>query len=230
MHTGMRSALAAVAAVGLVAAGTTAAAHEDHGGTWEPSPVSQSANLKIVGSVPRTSEVPSYRNSDLAFWGQTAFAGNYDGFRVIDVSDPAAPTVVADVDCPGSQHDVSVWKGLMFLSIDAPLTAPECGSPRAAAGTPGFEGIRIFDVRDRANPRYVGAVATDCGSHTNTWSRRGRPRARARLRRVLPERRAGRVLLRQLVRAAVTGTARSRSSRSRANPARPPSSASRPSR
>ena len=168
MHTGMRSALAAVAAVGLVATGTTAVAHDDHGGTWEPSPVSESANLKIVGSVPRTSEVPSYRNSDLAFWGQTAFAGNYDGFRVIDVSDPEAPTVVADVDCPGSQHDVSVWKGLMFLSIDAPLTAPECGSPRAAAGTPGFEGIRIFDVRDRANPRYVGAVATDCGSHTNT--------------------------------------------------------------
>ena len=169
MRTGMRPAVALVATVGLLAAGTTAAAHEDHGGTWEPSPVSSTQNMKILSTVARTSEVPSYRNSDLAFWGRTAFAGNYDGFRVIDIADPENPRILADVDdCPGAQHDVSVWKGLMFLSIDAPLTAPECGSPRAAAGTPGFEGIRIFDVKDRSNPRYVGAVATDCGSHTHT--------------------------------------------------------------
>jgi hypothetical protein len=33
---------------------------------------------------------------------------------------------------------------------------------------PGWEGIRIFDVSDPAAPTYVGAVATDCGSHTHT--------------------------------------------------------------
>ena len=166
MHRAVRTSAILLAAAGLVASGTTAVAHEDHGGLWEPSPESQTQNLKIIGSLPRTSEVPSYRNSDLAFWGRTAYAGNYDGFRVIDVADPENPTVVADVECPGAQHDVSVWKGLMFLSIDAPLTAPECGSPRASG--PGFEGIRIFDVSDRTNPEYVGAVATDCGSHTHT--------------------------------------------------------------
>ncbi len=155
-----------VLTAGLVGAGTTAVAHDDHGGTWEPSPESSTQNLKILDSVPRTSEVPSYRNSDLAFWGRTAYAGNYDGFRVIDVSDPEDLTVISDVACPGSQHDVSVYKGLLFLSIDAPLTAPECGSPRAAAE--GFEGIRIFDVSDPAAPAYVGAVPTDCGSHTHT--------------------------------------------------------------
>jgi hypothetical protein len=57
---------------GLVAAGTTATAHDDHGGTWDPSPESSSQNLKVLGSAPRTSDVPSYRNSDLAFWGKTA--------------------------------------------------------------------------------------------------------------------------------------------------------------
>jgi hypothetical protein len=164
--------------VGLVGAGTTAVAHDDHGGTWEPSPESSTPNLKILGSAPRTSEVPSYRNSDLAFWGRNAYAGNYDGFRVIDVSDPENPTVISDVNCPGSQHDISVYKGLLFLSIDAPLTAPECGSPRAAAE--GFEGIRIFDVSDPAAPAYVGAVATDCGSHTHT---------------IVPDDAAGRVLV-----------------------------------
>lgn len=157
---------AVLVGAGLVGSGTTATAHDDHGGTWEPSPVSSTANLKILGSAPRTSEVPSYRNSDLAFWGKTAYAGNYDGFRVIDISDPENPTVLSDVACPGAQHDISVYKGLLFLSIDAPLTAPACGSPRAAAE--GFEGIRIFDVSDSAAPVYVGAVPTDCGSHTHT--------------------------------------------------------------
>ena len=172
MHRAVRSFAVLAAATALVSAGAAAVAHEDHPGTWEPSPESSTKNLKIIGSAPRTSGVASYRNSDLAFWGRTAFAGHYDGFRIIDVADPEAPTVITDVDCPGAQHDVSVWKGLMFLSVDAPLTGPECGSGRSVDDrgrtAPGFEGIRIFDVSDVTAPRYVGAVATDCGSHTHT--------------------------------------------------------------
>jgi hypothetical protein len=76
--------------------------------------------------------------------------------------------VLSDFACPGSQHDVSVWKGLLFTSVDAPRTRPECDSASSASGVPGFEGIRIFDVHDPANPSYVGAVATDCGSDTHT--------------------------------------------------------------
>ena len=30
-------------------------------------------------------------NSDLAFWGDLAFAGNYAGFRIFDIADPANP-------------------------------------------------------------------------------------------------------------------------------------------
>jgi len=153
----------------LLAGATSAVAHEDHGGFSEPSPVSSSANVKLLANSPRGfADNTTYRNSDLAFWGKTAISGNYDGFRTIDISNPETPVVLSDFVCPGSQHDVSVWKGLLFTSIDAPLTAPECGSPRAASGTPGFEGIRIFDIADPTQPRYLGAVATDCGSHTHT--------------------------------------------------------------
>ena len=158
--------------LGLLAAALPAAAHEDHLGTWDPSPESSTQNVKIIGSATKTSTVSSYRNSDLAFWGDLVYAGNYEGFRVIDASEPGEPAVIADIACPGAQHDISVWGDLMFLSIDAPLVGPECGSPRSvdAAGrtTPGFEGIRIFDVSDPRNPAYAGAVATDCGSHTHT--------------------------------------------------------------
>ncbi len=172
MRTPVRLIALVLGTFGLLAPVAPAVAHDDHGGTWDPSPVSSTGNLKIVGSAPKTSSVPSYRNSDLAFWGHTAYAGNYEGFRVLDVSEPEDPVVLSEVDCAGSQHDVGVWRGLLFLSIDAPLKAPECGSPRSldAEGhtAPGFEGLRIFDVRDPRNPVYKGAVATDCGSHTHT--------------------------------------------------------------
>jgi hypothetical protein len=65
--------------------------------------------------------------SDVALWGRTAFLGDYRGFTIWDVSDPENPAQLADVDCNGQQHDVSVWDGLMFLSVDTPITEPPCG-------------------------------------------------------------------------------------------------------
>lgn len=39
------------------------------------------------------SDPPAQRhiNSDAAFWGDLAFDGNYDGFRIIDISAPGDP-------------------------------------------------------------------------------------------------------------------------------------------
>jgi hypothetical protein len=142
--------------------------HEDHPGTYIPSPEGSSGNMHLLASAERTGSITGYRNSDLAFWGRLAFAGNYEGFRVIDVRNPLRPRVVADVACAGSQHDVSVWRGLLFLSVDTPRTGPDCASTAVEGTAPGWEGIRIFDVRNPAAPRFITGVATDCGSHTHT--------------------------------------------------------------
>ena len=161
--------VAAVAATLLPA--TSAIAHDpddDHPGWFIPSPESQTQNLHLLASAPKTFPESTYRNSDLAFWGRVGYAGDYRGFRTIDISDPENPRVLADVNCPGSQHDVSVYRGWLFLSVDAPRTSPGCDGSATTGGAPGFEGIRIFDVRDPAHPVYAGAVATDCGSHTHT--------------------------------------------------------------
>lgn len=158
----------AIAALSLAAQGLPAAADGDHPGRYIPSPESRSRNMHLVGEVSRTRTDPAYRNSDLAFWGRLAYAGHYEGFQIIDISAAGQPRVLSDFPCPGAQHDVSVWNGLLFLSVDAPRTGPGCDSVPMPGGAAGWEGIRIFDVSDPTNPRYLSGVATDCGSHTHT--------------------------------------------------------------
>jgi hypothetical protein len=49
-------------------------------------------------------------NSEVAFWGDRAYAGNYDGFRIFDISDPARPEQLVDFRCFGPQNDPIVWQ------------------------------------------------------------------------------------------------------------------------
>jgi hypothetical protein len=140
---------------------------EDHPGWYWPSTSGQSSNFEMVGSVERTKPL-STRNSDLAFWGRLAFAGHYEGFQILDVGDPRNPEQLVDYACPGSQHDVSVWQNLLFVSVETPRTSEACDSTAQPSGTPGFEGIRIFDVSNPRSPELIKGVPTDCGSHTHT--------------------------------------------------------------
>ena len=104
----------AVVLFGAVA--VPAAAHHD--GTIH------SPNMRLLANGP----VHDTTVSDVALWGRTAFLGDYRGFTIWDVSDPESPSQLADVECNGQQHDVSVWQGLMFLSVDMPITEPPCGA------------------------------------------------------------------------------------------------------
>ena len=71
---------AAVAALAAFAFAAPAVAHdgafgdawwmgENHPGWYWESQESQSQNLQMIGSVERTRRDSTYRNSDLAFWG-----------------------------------------------------------------------------------------------------------------------------------------------------------------
>ena len=135
-----------------------------------------SPNMLLVGN---TNDAGAYRmGTDLAFWGDLAVAGNYDfpgGFRLISIADPTKPTVVGQFACKGPQSDVSVWRDLAFVSVDSPMNKPECDgaatvgqtNPQVLGGQ-AYEGIRVVSIADRANPRQVAFVDTDCGSHTHT--------------------------------------------------------------
>ena len=113
-------------------------------------------------------------NSDLAFWGNLAYAGNYDGFRILDVSS-SQPGVVTDFRCRGPQNDVSVHemggKRFLFQSIDSGQTSEDCSSadaPVANGGRVGYEGVRVFDVTNPRAPVFIDMIQTACGSHTHS--------------------------------------------------------------
>ncbi|HWH44762.1 MAG TPA: hypothetical protein VNT32_08520, partial [Thermoleophilaceae bacterium] len=155
-------ALLAMSVVGIYAA-TTFAGHS-------PGAL-HSDNMSLVANF---SEGGAYRNgTDMAFWGDTLLLGNLDqgtgpnasppgGFRVMDISDPAAPRKTGQFTCLGDQSDISVWEDIVVLSVDKPTFA------NCASGDNTWEGLRIISIADPANPRILGTVRTDCGSHTNT--------------------------------------------------------------
>jgi hypothetical protein len=134
------------------------------------------SNLEKLASVPRVAPMDAapgnfgFVNSDLAFTGDHAIVGNFNGFQVYDISDPAAPTLRSAFVCPGGQGDVSVYGDLLFMSVEETRGRIDCGS-QGAPGTVNaerFRGVRIFDISDIDNPVQLPGVQTCRGSHTHT--------------------------------------------------------------
>ena len=133
--------------------------------------IASSPNMRLRANIPKQGlfAPENALNSDLAFQGDYAFAGNYNGFMVYDISEPTTPQVVTQVVCPGAQNDISVWNDILVLSVDSSRNDASCTSaPQSAEIESSWEGIRVFDISDPASPEYVAAVETDCGSHTHT--------------------------------------------------------------
>lgn len=149
--------------------------------------------LGLLG-IPDSSKIPkpvqlvlaqlAFANSDLAFQGTHLFQGNFYGVNIFDISNPAKTQLVTSMVCPGGQGDVSVYKNLMFMSVEMPNGRLDCdiqGFPTAPPPTgeehkPGppapqkdrFRGVRIFDISNIKSPKQIAAVQTCRGSHTHT--------------------------------------------------------------
>ncbi len=153
--------MAAAAAMVL----TAIPAGADHG--TEPS----TQNMHALGHSPQpaTFSAPDGErviSSDLAFQGKIAYQGNYNGFRVIDISSPGNPKLLAHPECNGDQGDVVVWEDVLVRSWNTKRAEDRaCGGTTVPAG---FEGVHVWDISDPANPALVGDVELPCGSHTAT--------------------------------------------------------------
>ena len=149
----------------------------DSGATLAPGETASSPNMRLVANLPKSGAFAgeSSFNSDIAFQGHYAYAGNYDGFNVYDISDPTSPSLLTQVVCPGSQNDVSVSGDILVLSTDSSRSDTSCESTsQSASEKESWEGLKVFDISDPAAPKYVAAVETSCGSHTHTLAPGGR--------------------------------------------------------
>jgi hypothetical protein len=69
----------------------------------------------------------AFGNSDLAFEGNHLFQGNFYGVNIFDISNPAKAALLTSMVCPGGQGDVSVYKNLLFMSVEMPNGRLDCG-------------------------------------------------------------------------------------------------------
>jgi hypothetical protein len=164
-------------------------------GSSDPNDPKVNKTLTTVLGVADPSKMPNamkvvfaglgFANSDMAFQGNHLFLGNFYGVNIYDISNPAQTNLLTSMICPGGQGDVSVYKNLMFMSVEMTNGRIDCGvqgfppNPPPPAGQQNapqlpaaqkdrFRGVRIFDISDIKQPKQVAAVQTCRGSHTHT--------------------------------------------------------------
>ena len=123
--------------------------------TGKPAPFDTARGLTFV-------------NSDLAFRGTLVYQGNFAGFAIWDVRDPARPVQLAVVECITSQGDPSIVGTLLFVSAEGGGNRKDCAKGGVADPADHMAGVRIYDVSDPRAPRLVKNVETCKGSHTHT--------------------------------------------------------------
>jgi hypothetical protein len=143
------------------------------------------AGMKVPKSLQMAIAELAFANSDIAFQGGHLFLGNFFGVTIYDISNPAKSALLTTMVCPGGQGDVSVYKNLLFMSVEMPNGRLDCGDqgfppePPPAAGhekdprlpvaqKDRFRGVRVFDISNIQSPKQVAAVQTCRGSHTHT--------------------------------------------------------------
>ncbi|HZX97085.1 MAG TPA: hypothetical protein VFE90_21395 [Myxococcales bacterium] len=137
-------------------------------GRWDAAQAAW--NMRMLSTTPPKGRTLGSTHSDLAFSGNLAIQGNYNGFVIYDISNPAKPVLMQTYLCPASQNDVSVYRNLLFMSSEATNSRADCGFE----GVPEpisklrVRGIRVFDISDVKRPKLVTTVQTCRGSHTHT--------------------------------------------------------------
>src|SRR5206468_6307119 len=115
-------------------------------GRWDAAQAAW--NMRMISTTPPSEASAGATHSDLAFSGKYAIQGNYNGFEIWDISNPAKPVLANAFTCPASQNDVSVYKNLLFMSSEATNSRQDCkfgGVPEPASENR-VRGIRIFDI------------------------------------------------------------------------------------
>ena len=127
-------------------------------------------NMRVISRTPPSGKFLGSTNSDLAFKGNYVIQGNYNGYQIWDISNPAAPSLRLSNYCPASQSDVSVYQNLLFVSAEGNTGRIDCGDQgvKETVSDARIKGVRIFDITDIEHPKNIANVQTCRGSHTHT--------------------------------------------------------------
>jgi hypothetical protein len=134
------------------------------------------SGMKLVSFSPKPAAFDStsgltFINSDLAFRDHYVYQGNFSGFMVWDVKNPAKPVLAATVVCVTAQGDPSIIGHLLFVSAEGAGNRNDCakgGVKDTADHTSHMTGVRIYDVSNPTAPKLIKNVQTCKGSHTHT--------------------------------------------------------------
>ncbi len=134
----------------------------------------------------------AFANSDFAFQGNHLFQGNFYGVSIYDISNPAKTSLLTTMVCPGGQGDVSVYKNLLFMSVEMTNGRVDCGAqafPPEPTPEPGHEkerrlpGCAEGPLPRRAHLRYLRHQESQAGGGCANLPRLPHPHAGRRSQR-----------------------------------------------
>jgi hypothetical protein len=127
-------------------------------GATRPSDADR-ASIRPLG---RTT-VPKAKEAVVSADGRTGFLAVTDGFAVVDIADPADPTVVYENREPWAGEGKGRLEQIFDVKLDREsdlLAVVGPANPRDA-----FRGLIVYDVSDRTNPERVAVHETDFFNH-----------------------------------------------------------------
>lgn len=155
----LRAAGAAVAGGALPAFASAADAASGAAQPTDSDRRSQASTRATFGPRSRLS-LPGAKEAVLDDAGETAFVATTDGFATVDVTDPEAPSVLADRrDLLADRED-----GPMRRLQDAAVDGDRLAVVGPASGS-GLSGALVYDVADPADPRRLAFHETEFPIH-----------------------------------------------------------------
>jgi hypothetical protein len=104
--------------------------------------------------------VETDRVMDLAVLGLSDIGGGFQGFEILDITDPTQPVSLSRRACGDFHNDIAVWENYLVLGSDG-FDNGACDGDVSQTGP----GIYVFDITDPARPALVagfdGASALD---------------------------------------------------------------------
>lgn len=117
------------------------------------------ANISYRGGTDM--EIATIKGRDYAFAGVWSSQGGDGTMRVIDVTDPERPQLVATLACGFSQSDIQLSYDLKTLILAADSDASACGAEFQA-------GFATIDITNPRKPRPLAFAHIPAGSHNTT--------------------------------------------------------------